>query len=195
MKRWVLAAFFLTASAVVFSPGPIVTTSLSGLLDVPVEARGVRWVGPGDWSADSVQIGREGRMRAQLDHVTARGLLSFLAGGRMAVHFGRLRVGGEAFERSAAWFRRRPDGLRVFTRLVSVSGRASGGVLWRMGRLIKAHARVTLTGAGLGRVPEAWAGRLAATPDGPAFIVLYVADRLVVRGRNGPLVEAAWQPA
>ena len=134
----------------------------------PVRFTGVRLRGNGDFSVAAACVGPPVSPRATAEGVRLRRVFAFLFGGTLRVRFGRAE---------------------------SEMGHARGGLLWKAGRLIKAHARVTLSPRGLSRVPSAWIRRLLRTSDGPAFFAAYAAGRVVLRGKAGPILEAAWQPA
>lgn len=162
-----LAALFSAAPFMTLRPA--VTRALSRMLRVPVRAEGVRWIGFGDIAVERASIG-SGDAAKTVEGLRLYGLSAALFGSPVRIAIGRLRIGEEDF------------------------GHARGRFLWHAGRLEKAHGLVTLTGSGLQRVPGKWRKRLFSTPEGPAFLLAYASGKIALRGKNGPILEAAWQP-
>lgn len=164
----VLAAVFAVSLAAL--PGAVAETLLSRAVHAPVEVENARWTGFGSFSAARVIIGAPDAARKILEGVRVHGLWGVWTGAPVRVRIEAVHVAGKQL------------------------GRARGGIVWRAGRLVKAHGRVTLSEAGFRYAPKKLLKRLVATPDGPSFIAAYAAGRILLRGRGGPVLEAVWQP-
>ena len=166
----VLAAAVLVFSFLFFFPGPIVARLLSRMLGVPAAVEGARWADFGGLAVERIRIAPAQVPEKRLEGVRLEGLPAAVFGSPVRVRIEHLRIGDEDF------------------------GQARGRFLWHSGRLVKAQGRIWLSAAGLERVPKKWRKRLSSTHDGPALGIAYAAGKIALRGKNGPILEAAWQP-